>query len=248
MMLNRMIQQLLHGCGYRIIWLQPPDLDRDFLDLYHQCKTYTMTTIERMYALYKATRYIAEHKILGDVVECGVWKGGSSMLCALTLKKTNDLQRKIYLYDTYEGMPEPSEIDVSYRGEKAMPAWKRLIRGDRNEWCFAPVEEVERNMLSTGYPHKNLLLVKGRVEETIPKVTPDRIAILRLDTDWHDSTYHELLHLFPRLSPNGVIILDDYGYWRGAKEAVDKYFQENDIRILLNRIDHTGRIGIKTDE
>ena len=68
---------------------------------------------------------------------------------------------------------------------------------------------------------------------------------MRLDTDWYESTKHELTHLFPLLSSGGVIIIDDYGHWQGAKKAVDEYFEENNIKILLNRIDYTGRVGIK---
>jgi O-methyltransferase len=102
-------------------------------------------------------------------------------------------------------------------------------------------------MLSTGYPEENLIFVKGKVENTIPGVTPDRICLLRLDTDWYESTYHELNYLFPRLSVNGVIIIDDYGHWQGAREAVDKYFQAKNVKILLNRIDYSGRVGIKVD-
>ena len=83
------------------------------------------------------------------------------------------------------------------------------------------------------------------MEETIPTHIPHAISLLRLDTDWYESTKHELTHLFPLLSPGGVIIIDDYGHWQGAKKAVDEYFEENKIKILLNRIDYTGRIGVK---
>ena len=87
--------------------------------------------------------------------------------------------------------------------------------------------------------------VKGKVEDTIPKNTPEKIALLRLDTDWYESTYHELTHLFPLLSKHGVLIIDDYGHWQGARKAVDQYFGENNIQILLNRMDYSGRMAIK---
>lgn len=108
------------------------------------------------------------------------------------------------------------------------------------------VEEVKRNLLSTGYPQENLIFIKGRCEDTIPGIVPEKISLLRLDTDWYDSTYHELCHLFPRLASRGAIIIDDYGHHRGAREAVDKYFREKNEPILLNRIDYTGRLGVKT--
>ena len=77
----------------------------------------------------------------------------------------------------------------------------------------------------------------------IPKYLPGEIALLRLDTDWYKSTQHELIHLYPLLVGSGVLIIDDYGHWQGAKKAVDEYF--SDKKILLNRIDYTGRISIK---
>jgi hypothetical protein len=85
----------------------------------------------------------------------------------------------------------------------------------------------------------------GKVEDTIPADIPEKIALLRLDTDWYESTKHELIHLFPRLQKGGVLIIDDYGFWKGARKAVDEYFAENNIQILLNRIDDTGRMAIK---
>jgi len=74
---------------------------------------------------------------------------------------------------------------------------------------------------------------------------PGKIALLRLDTDWYESTAHELKHLYPLLVPGGVIIIDDYGHWEGARKAVDEYITAEKLPLLLNRIDYTGRIGIK---
>lgn len=93
----------------------------------------------------------------------------------------------------------------------------------------------------------NCFFVKGKVEDTVPEKAPDRISLLRLDTDWYESTYHGLLHLYPRLSVGGVLIIDDYGHWAGAKKAVDQYLNENHLKLLLNRIDDTGRIGVKLE-
>ena len=113
-------------------------------------------------------------------------------------------------------------------------------------WSFSPIEETRRNVLSTGYSPDRVHFVKGPVEQTIPANAPETIALLRLDTDFYESTRHELIHLFPRLVPGGVLIIDDYGHWEGARQAVDEYFKENKIRMLLNRVDYTGRIGVKT--
>jgi hypothetical protein len=222
-----------------------PDMEEEFKEIRKKCKKYTITSVQKMYALYMATKYVVEHKIPGDLVECGVFEGGSSMVMVLTLKKMNDLERKIYLYDTYTGMPKPGKGDTNYRNEDVEGIWKAYQKENYNEWCYAPLEEVRTNLCSTGYPGENIKLIKGMVEETIPKIIPDKIAILRLDTDWYESTYHELLHLFPRLSVHGVLLLDDYGCLKGAKKATDQYFKENGIKVLLNRIDYSGRMCIK---
>lgn len=223
----------------------PYDMDKEFINIYNQCKKYTMTSIERMFSLYKAIEYIVKLKIAGDIVECGVWKGGSMMLTALTLIKFNDIGRKIYLFDTYEGMSEPTLHDIRiYDKFKAKNKWHQLKKSNL-KWDYSSLEEVKKNLYSTKFPKENLKFIKGKVEETIPKTIPEKIAILRLDTDWYESTYHELIHLFPKIVKYGVLILDDYGHWKGAKEATDKYFRENNIKIFLNRIDNTGRIAIK---
>lgn len=102
-------------------------------------------------------------------------------------------------------------------------------------------------MRKTNFPEANLIYVKGKVEDTLPVNKPaGKIALLRLDTDWYESTKHELNILFPMLVQNGVLIIDDYGHWQGCRKAVDEYIQENKLPLLLNRIDYTGRIAIKS--
>lgn len=108
--------------------------------------------------------------------------------------------------------------------------------------CYSPIEEVKANMLQTGYPAANIVWVKGKVEETIPATIPAQIALLRLDTDWYESTRHELQHLYPLLSSKGVLLIDDYGAWQGARKATDEFFGN---RVYLHRIDWTGRLLIK---
>jgi len=223
-----------------------PDIEKKFFSCFDKCQKYSKLSIERMYAIYKAVLYINKSNTPGALVECGIWKGGSAMMMALTLKRLEKENKKIYLYDTYEGMAKPGKQDISFSGKKAIKSWEQQKHIDHNDWCYSPLKEVKRNLYSTGYPEKNLIFVKGKVENTLPKTAPQKISLLHLDTDWYSPTYHELFHLFPKLSKNGVLIIDDYGHWKGAKKAVDKYFEENKIKILLNRSDYTGRIGIKT--
>jgi hypothetical protein len=222
-----------------------PDLDPDFAAPYEATAPYTMTSVERMYALYEAVRHVRRAGIEGDVVECGVWRGGSAMLAALTLLQCGDETRRLWLYDTFQGMSEPGEADVEITGERMTQVWD-AHRGQRESrlFCWASLEDVRSNMASTGYPADRVEYVEGRVEDTIPATAPDRIALLRLDTDWYESTRHELEHLYPRLVSGGVLIIDDYGHWLGARQAVDEFLAEAGP-LLLNRVDDTGRIAVK---
>ncbi|HEV2038244.1 MAG TPA: TylF/MycF/NovP-related O-methyltransferase [Candidatus Eremiobacteraceae bacterium] len=204
-----------------------------------------MTPTERLYGLYTSVEYIVAASIPGDIVECGVWRGGSCMAVALTLEKLGRADRDLYLYDTFAGMTRPGKHDVDLRGKSALQTWQQLRRGDDNAWCYASLDEVKANMASTAYPQKRIHLVPGDILETIPVCAPQSIAILRLDTDFYETTKHAMTHLFPRLSVGGVLIIDDYGHWRGAKKAIDEYIASNGAIMLLNRLDYSARIGVK---
>jgi hypothetical protein len=195
-----------------------------------------MTGPERLFGLHDAVRYIHAREIPGSIVECGVWRGGSSMMAALTLQALGDTSRDLYLYDTFTGMSAPTEHDVDINGRLAASRW-------REGWVAASLEDVQANMRSTGYPESRVTYVPGMVENTIPGTLPEQIALLRLDTDFYESTAHELQHLYPLLAPGGVLIVDDYGNWQGARKAVDEYFA--DEPLLFSRIDYTARQAIK---
>lgn len=224
------------------------EADEGFQSLFACCRSFTMTSPTRMYALYQAIDYIHQSGLKGDIVECGVWRGGSSMLAALALLERKNTDRSLYLYDTFSGMSEPTEQDRDLANTPAQTLLDAApASDDADVWARAEFEDVRRNLLSTGYPQEKIKFVRGKVEDTIPATVPDKIALLRLDTDWYESTYHELQHLFPHLVNHGILIIDDYGHWMGAKAAVDQYFKKTGFPILLNRIDYTGRIGVKTE-
>lgn len=226
--------------------LRPPDFSDELWSIVQAIQHHTMTSPERVSALVESIQFIVHNRIPGSIVECGVWRGGSMMAVALALKKAGGGSRELHLFDTFEGMPKPTEADVDLKGHSAGRFFRKLQTGpDTSNYCRATLEEVQQAMNSTGYDPALVHLVKGRVEETIPEHAPDTIALLRLDTDWYESTKHELEHLFPRLSKHGVLIIDDYGHWQGARKAVDEYFAENKIPILLSRVDYTGRVAIK---
>ena len=180
-------------------------------------------------------------------MECGVWRGGASMVAALALISENDTARRLWLYDTFAGMTTPTDKDIHrWAGENARRTWARFQRGEHNDWCYASLEEVKKNLYSTGYQQDQIEFIKGDVVTTLASGGPDRISVLRLDTDWYDSTKIELETLYPRLSPHGVLIVDDYGVWDGARRAVDEYFESKNIKMLFQRTDYTGRMGLKS--
>jgi O-methyltransferase len=224
----------------------PAEYDERMAATMKEVRRYTLTSHARIAALVDAVEYVVAEGVDGDLVECGVWKGGSVMAAALTLKRLGDTGRDLYLFDTFTGMPEPGAEDVSspYDGYSLHKRWRRHDDADK-EWAGIPVETVRANVESTGYPAERIKCVVGMVEDTIPAEAPERIALLRLDTDWYSSTKHELVELFPRLAGGGVLIVDDYGHYEGARKAVDEYFAETGQRIFLNRIDYTGRIAVK---
>ena len=218
------------------------DLEKSIL---RKVRPFTMTSPERVAVLVESVRHVVMRGIGGDIVECGVWKGGSAMAAALALNSVQS-SRRLWLYDTFEGMSEPTEADVSYDGESAEAQLRTQdIHNATSVWCFSPLDEVKANLASTGHPSDQTHFIKGKVEDTIPGEIPEKIALLRLDTDWYESTKHELTHLYPRLVSGGVLIVDDYGYWKGSRKAVDEYFEQNDQRPLLVRVDATARVAIK---
>lgn len=216
-------------------------MDPRFPPLYERCAPYTMTSLARMYALWQAVQHIDRVRVAGDVVECGVYRGGSAMLAALTLAQLQDRARLVWLFDTFAGMTPPGARDVDHNGRNAAD----LMRTDPTVLAEASLEEVQANTERAAIPASRLRFIVGDVAETVPAQAPDRIALLRLDTDWHDSTRHELVHLWPRLEPGGILIVDDYGHWQGARQAVDQFFAGRDDAPVLWRIDPTGRFAFK---
>ena len=205
---------------------------------------YSMTSKPRLWAVLQAMRHIGREKIEGDIVECGVWKGGNLVLCGLMAQRLGTT-RRIWGFDTFEGMPEPKEADVRIATQESYHEhWQKTTKDGITDWCYSPYEEVEQNFRRE-VGGGELRLVKGKVEDTLtdPNNIPDKIALLRLDTDWYESTKKELEVLYPRLQRGGVLIIDDYGYWAGSKKAVDEYFA--DAPLWLHRIDISGRLAIK---
>jgi hypothetical protein len=201
---------------------------------------YTMTSTARVESMLDACRWIVARGVPGDFIECGVWRGGSMMALAYQLIALGETRRRLWLYDTFEGMTPPGERDVDWAGHRAETEMRHPKVA-----AVSPLPEVVANMDRTGYPVENIVYVVGPVEQTIPAQMPEAIALLRLDTDWYTSTRHELEHLWPRLQPGGALIIDDYGWWRGCRAAVDEWLEANGHPLTLTNIDDIGYIGFK---
>lgn len=224
------------------------DLDPGFFEIYYKCQDQTLTGLKDMYALYEAAAHVAKAGIPGDYVECGVWRGGSSMIVALAFLQNNVTGRKLYLYDTYEGLPAfgPDDGDGAPSPSKVVQGIATLLRGGQSGMFCASIEEARQNMHSTAYPAENVILVKGLVENTLPAQAPAQVSLLHLDSDLYGPTYHSLTHLFPRLSRGGIFVIDDYGGWKGCRKASDQYFEEQGIKPFLMRAGDSGvRVGVK---
>ena len=245
---RQILRGLLRSTGYDVVRFNERlgDLEPSVSETIRAVRPYTLTSVQRLVALCDAVQYVVRNQIPGDIVECGVWKGGSMMAIARTLIQADDQSRHLYLFDTYEGMTPPCDKDISVQGESASDLLHNEDKEDpQSAWCAAPLDEVRRVMGGVGYESSKVHFIKGRVEETLPSMAPEQISLLRLDTDWYESTRHEMEQLFPRLSKGGVLIIDDYGHWEGARQAIDEYIKENKLQIFLHRIDETGRCAVK---
>lgn len=245
-LLKSALRKILARSRYRISRVNRGGYPLDFRPhevlIATQVRPFTMTSPERIQALVSSVRYVVANRIPGALVECGVWRGGSAMAAALTLLAVGDLTRDLFLFDVFDSLlPVPTDRDRTVTGDVA------LERGGQPQryWSHVTVEEVQSNIVSTGYPPERVHLVRGKVEETIPEQAPKTIALLRLDTDWYESTRHELHHLYPALSPQGVLIVDDYGSYLGVRQAVDEFLTGQSFTPLLQRIDETGVIALK---
>jgi O-methyltransferase len=225
----------------------PPIGVAELDSIWRQVEAFTMTSRERVGALLRAAAHIEQAGVRGAIVECGVWRGGSMMAAALALLRRGSSDRRLFLFDTFAGMPPPGPHDRDMLDRTAAAVLGEADFATSRMWGFCPLPAVRAAMSRTSYPSERVHYVEGRVEDTVPKAAPAEIALLRLDTDWHASTAHELEHLYPRLTTNGVLIVDDYGHWQGARRAVDEYFARLPHRPRLREIDYTGRLLIKNE-
>ena len=207
----------------------------------------TMTSVERLATLWQQVRYLDRAGIQGSLVECGTWRGGSVGMMALAhLAGSPTPTRRIELFDSFEGLPQPTAKD----GAKAATYARGRVTGalDTIDACVAPLEE-NRSLLegSIGYPGELTTYHRGWFQDTVPAAAPGLgpIALLRLDGDWYESTLICLDHLYDLVPAGGVVVIDDYGHWEGCRRAVDEYLAARDEHVLMQHLDYTGRAWVK---
>jgi len=222
--------------------------DLDVLD-FVTGQRFTMGSRERVVATINACKHAVQAGIEGDFVECGVWRGGNSIAAKLTFENYGS-DKKVWLFDTFTGMTPPTEHDTTRFSEKS--AAERFVEAqtrEHNDWCFASLEDVQANFKAAGTNMGGVRFVAGDVMKTLADGSnlPEALSVLRLDTDFYDSTKAELETLYPRLSIGGSLLIDDFGHWDGARRAVEEYVATLPPRSrpLLNYTDYSGRMGIK---
>lgn len=220
------------------------------------CQAQTMTCKEHLLFLSTTLDQMNQQALSGAIVECGVWKGGCCMWMAHCQKRyaaVDAVDRTIYLFDTFNGMTVPIDHDAK-EDPRAMELYNQITNGryqrhydkwhHENKWAYAPLEYVQHNMTKVGYNPDRIKYVVGDVLETLRMAEnlPTEIAILRLDTDWYESTKTELEVLFPRVVKGGLVIIDDYFAWRGSRNATDEFLTAHGHEVKLLDIKRTGNI------
>ena len=217
-----------------------PLIDRDFRKIYKKIeKEFGKADPTSSYTVYNCLKHIIQNKIKGDLVECGVFKGKMIAVMIETLNFYNSSEKNIYLYDTFEGMTPNSEVDKHVdTGQKNQV---KLEKGDN----YCDIESVQKNLENFNYDEKKIFYIKGDVKETLEGRLPDQISLLRLDTDFYESSLIELEKLYPKVNNSGFVIYDDYGHWIGQKKATDEFFTNKNIKPFLVRTSRKERLEVK---
>lgn len=202
-------------------------------------ENYTKTNPKRQESLYRQIIDLKKNDIIGDFVECGVWRGGICMLAAYTYLDNDDI-RPIHLFDTFKGMTRPCELDRKFFSDDlAIKKWEESKNCSYNSWCYASLDDVQNNMKRTKYPEDKVHYYVGCATKTT-KTFNKNISLLRLDVDFYNATKECMNNLYPLLSEGGYLIIDDFGVWEGANKAIKEYFKKNNLNINdLVKVDHS---------
>jgi len=204
----------------------------EFSRLYRRVRRRTMCSNARLRGLYRGVRRVVESGIPGDLVECGCALGGSAALMALTLRQLG-ASRDLWLFDTFEGLPAPTAGDPDFE-------IANLHAGS----CLGTIDEVG-HLFAELQIDDGVRFVKGLFQETLPTAPVSTIALLHIDGDWYESVKACLDNLYDKVVPGGIIQFDDYGFWKGARRAVDEFLDSRQIRTPLVKLDYAGRVLVK---
>ncbi|HSI32875.1 MAG: TylF/MycF family methyltransferase [Phycisphaerae bacterium] len=192
---------------------------------------HTMIGLKRLNNLQACCEDVLRRSVPGDLIETGVWRGGATIFMRAILRAYADTQRRVWVADSFEGLPPPDEQKYP------------LDKGDKHhtqEALAVSLESVQRNFAAYGLLDEQVRFLKGWFKDTLPAAPIDRLAVVRLDGDMYESTMDALVHLYPKLSPGGYLIVDDYGCIRACKQAVHDYRDAHGIRDEIRQVDWTG--------
>ena len=250
--IGRVVQAAIRRFGYELQAVSTPsrnypaDLDSGFEEVWSRLPPTIRGVNIRLFTTYVAVRHIIRARIEGDFVECGVYQGRQALMMAHTLTALGVTDRELCLYDTFTGMTEPGPKDHKDPARPQASAAETWAKWDAGSWKGASIEEVQGNLRTCNYRQDRIRLIEGDVLQTLPNTRPDQIALLRLDTDFYESTKHELDTLYKRVTTGGIIIIDDYGRWGGQRAAVDEYFDDlGEAAPMLIRTGSAERVCVK---
>lgn len=250
-MFKATVKKILSLIGVKLTLIRRPLFPVEFspedIKIFEYVRKHELSIVsdERLFSTLMACAHVVTNKIEGDFVECGAYRGGNGILAADYFQRTGT-NRIIWLFDTFTGMSAPTDLDVNYEGNSAKTKFLERQRDGFNDWMYATIEDVKENFSKAALLNSNVRFIKGDVLETLKRDSlPEKISVLRLDTDWYESTKLELEVCYPRLSSGGILIVDDYGSWGGAKKAVDEYFSTRP-RPFFQYCDFS-RVGVKID-
>ncbi len=251
--MKTLIKKIINSAGFEIkrkssrgtYPVELNDKDIQIID-YIMSKNITMIGLPRLIANVMSAKYVIKNKLEGDFLECGVWRGGSTLAVKMIFEEYH-WDAKVWLFDTFKGMTKPNKFDNLHNGENAKIHYDKFDKGDYNAWCYASVEDVKQVFMEAKVNMNQCEFIKGDVMKTLPQHIDKikHLSLLRLDTDWYESTKIEIEMLYPKLVSKGILIIDDFGFWEGARKAIEEYFDQQNHYPYLHHIDHSGRICLK---
>jgi hypothetical protein len=222
------------------IYADEPDVDdpryvRGFIAHYIKGHAHTMVPLVRLTNVQECVVDVLERGVPGDLIETGVWRGGTTIFMRAILKAYGVTNRRVWVADSFQGLPEPDEE----RHPEEAHAHKSKIMTDEYKHFAVSAEDVRANFRRYDLLDEQVRFLEGWFKDTLPTAPVEKLAVIRLDGDYYDSTMDALTSLYPKLSPGGYVIIDDYGedLWTKCRQAVDDFRQRHDVTEPLVTVD-----------